>query len=77
MNDLLVYSIIEAAKKYWDYSDAASRDFCMQHTSGTSIVFGGVNRITWTARNGFQVHPNSCSPEFLENYYKIGPLPGK
>ena len=29
-------------------------DFCIQYVGGSSVVFGGVNRLLWTPRFGFK-----------------------
>ena len=42
-------------------------DFCIQYVGGSSVVFGGVNRLLWTPRFGFKLDPAS-NPEFVAGF---------
>jgi len=47
------------------FADCGSpADFCIQHNAGDSIVFGGSNRLTLSAR-GWKASLIHCSPKFL------------
>jgi hypothetical protein len=51
----LAYTVFEICK--------AADDFCIQSTS--NLVFGGTNRIVWSARYGFLADRSYCTPRFL------------
>lgn len=40
-------------------------DFCIQ-SSGGVIVFGGRNRIVWTAKTGLQIARDYCTDTFIK-----------
>jgi len=70
--EAMALSISQAAAVYFD--DCLD-DFCVQHVGTATIIFGGGNRLLWTAKAGFYPDKGYCSPEFLARFEKIGPLP--
>jgi len=68
-------AIFEAAACYWLGLD--EDDFCLQSSGGGEmLVFGGTNRLRWTPWQGFQPDRSYCTPSFLANFDRIGPVPG-
>jgi hypothetical protein len=63
-------SIIRAAAEFWENSDPL--DFCIQHNSGEVIVFGGWNRLCWTAQRGFYPSVSHCNSTFLKTCIQKG-----
>jgi len=45
----------------------AEDDFCVQHV-GQNAVFGGTNRLIWSAKHGWQPDRQSCTQRFLAEY---------
>ena len=43
----------------------APSDFCVQHISGESVVFGGTNRVLYHPRHGFSLDESYCTPRFI------------
>lgn len=73
----LVYSIIDEARSRFAACGAES-DFCLQHHTGTSIVFGGTNRVIWTAVSGYRPDPDDCTKRFLRQWQqRYGGTPGQ
>lgn len=66
----LVLSITEEAKRRF-FECGAGGDFCIQHCTGESIVFGGTNRVTWTAKRGFVPDAYCCTKRFLKEWKKV------
>lgn len=46
-------------------------DFCFQSESMGSLVFGGLNRLLWNARNGWRISNSHCSPTFISVWSHI------
>lgn len=46
-------------------------DFCIQYMGFTSIVFGGVNRVVWSIKNGLQIDKPYCSEKFIKHWEKV------
>ena len=67
----VVYAIVDAAAMFFTYSEWAIGDFCVQSVSSSVIVFGGLNRLTWSVKHGFQIDRSFCSTEFSGNYVKV------
>ncbi len=68
----IVAAIVEAASLYWTENPG---DFCVQSTGVGTIVFGGSNRVRWSATRGF-VLLEQHSPPFAEHFARVGsPLP--
>jgi hypothetical protein len=66
----LIYAIaLEAMSRFAKCN--ATDDFCLQHCKGGTIVFGGCNRVVWTAQ-GFRLDKSNCTDDFVttwtENY---------
>ena len=72
--DFHVWEIFKAAALYW--VDLDEDDFCLQSASSETLVFGGTNRLIWSAARGFQPDQSYCTEKFLLNWQAIGPLPG-
>ncbi len=74
---VLIAEIVEAASMYWRGLDPY--DFCVQNSSPqlASIVFGSTNRLIWSPFTGFYADRSYCSARFLEQYDRLGPIPGK
>ncbi len=66
------FQVVEAAMEYFV---ECPEDFCLQNMSGETIVFGGTNRLLWTARHGFRPDRSSCTEKFLRHYVSMGDLP--
>jgi hypothetical protein len=62
---MIVATICQAAAKYFEH---CPRDFCLQHCDGERIIFGGTNRLIWTARSGFVPSDSHCTERFLANF---------
>ena len=60
----LVWSIADEAERRFRLCGRPD-DFCFQSGSGLGLVFGGWNRIVWTARHGWQLSRSHCSPDFV------------
>ncbi len=58
--------VIEEALNRFEACGAAE-DFCVQSV-GAAVVFGGTNRILWTASAGFRPDVTYCTPRFLAAY---------
>jgi len=65
--DWLAYKVVTEASYYFR---ECPEDFCLQ-TVGSTVVFGGTNRLIWSARSGFYCDPSYCSRNFLEHAAKI------
>ncbi len=72
-NDILAYTIAEAASCYWD--EATADDFCLQSFDGQSAIFGSSNRLVWTPAAGFRPDCSYCTQRFLEQCDFLGRLP--
>jgi len=44
-------------------------DFCIQYVGGSSIVFGGWNRVILNS-SGWSLSESHCSEEFINNFNK-------
>lgn len=66
--------LVLAAAVYWE--GISVDDFCVQHVGDGSVVFGGTNRLRWTAATGFRPEPGYCTERFLARARELGPLPG-
>lgn len=64
MPEFIVYEIFQAAAEHWLGSD--EDDFCLQSSGGESLIFGGTNRLRWTARHGFVPDASYCTAGFIE-----------
>ncbi|MDA8137015.1 MAG: hypothetical protein M0036_00055 [Desulfobacteraceae bacterium] len=60
-------AVYEAAKELFE-ACGAGEDFCVQHLSGTSAVFGGTNRVIWSPVAGFTLDASYCTERFKEKY---------
>jgi hypothetical protein len=49
----------------------AASDFCIQHASPESVVFGGTNRLILHFRSGWYADRSYCSSRFLERWDAI------
>lgn len=67
----IVWSIIAEAQRRFVECNAAE-DFCLQCTTSTVIVFGGTNRVVWSARLGYQLDLGYCTEEFKTLWGKMG-----
>ena len=63
----IIWSIIDEAEALFKICHADS-DFCIQNITGTNIVFGGTNRVIWSARSGFNPDRSYCTKRFLEKW---------
>jgi hypothetical protein len=46
-------------------------DFCVQNVTATGAVFGGWNRLLWSAQHGFRPDYSYCTREFLDKWEKV------
>jgi hypothetical protein len=65
----LIESIVLEAERIFKLC-GASDDFCFQHATNKTIVFGGTNRLIWSAKKGFRVDQSSCTSRFLLEWTK-------
>lgn len=61
----LVYCIVSEALTRFRLCES-EYDFCIQHGGCSYIIFGGHNRVIWTASGGFREDRDFCSERFLE-----------
>lgn len=59
--------ILEEAETRFSTCGAES-DFCVQHV-GQNVVFGGTNRLIWSAKHGWRPDRTSCTERFLAEYH--------
>lgn len=59
----LGWMVIDAAKDVF-IDCGAEDDFCVQHVTPVSAVFGGTNRVIWTPANGFRIDESFCTSRF-------------
>jgi hypothetical protein len=45
-------------------------DFCVQNAGGYVLVFGGTNRLCWSAKKGFYPDRSYCTKRFLASWDK-------
>ena len=65
---LIFEMVVDQAGRFFE---ECPEDFGIQYISGTSVVFGGTNRLIWKADLGFFPDRQYCSKKFLEHYAKI------
>jgi hypothetical protein len=63
----IVRTIVDQAKLLFEVCESPS-DFCIQVMDEDHIIFGGLNRVKWTAKTGFVALRRSCTTRFLENW---------
>lgn len=68
----LCYELARAAASFFE---CCPSDFCLQHGTGASFVFGGTNRLVWTPLGGFKPDRPYCTANFLAQF-KEGDLRG-
>lgn len=61
----LICSVVEEACRRFEECGAGD-DFRLQYRNLRTIVFGGHNRVVWSASRGFYPDRGYCSDEFLE-----------
>ncbi len=61
LNELIVYE----ALCIWE---ECPFDFCIQHQTEDSIIFGAVNRVIWTSKHGFNIDESYCTKRFIEHF---------
>ena len=66
----IVESIIEQARQLFINCGAES-DFCVQNTTFDIIMFGGLNRISWTAECGYHASRWHCTDRFIKEWKQI------
>jgi len=49
----------------------AEDDFCIQHISGTIVVFGGTNRLIFDPITGFRADREYCTKRFLDTFNSL------
>ena len=60
--------VVELAAEIWDDGPGLREDFCLQHESFPTLVFGGVNRVVWTPRHGFRISESHCTERFKKRF---------
>ncbi len=65
---LLLESIAIGASEYFEN---CVDDFCLQFWQGESIIFGGTNRLWWSARRGYTPELEHCTQDFLTHYEAV------
>jgi hypothetical protein len=66
--DAVVAAILVAAEEFFE---VCIQDFCIQTFGEERIVFGGHNRLIWTAKRGFFVDGAYCTDKFLAHAEKV------
>lgn len=66
---LLGEAVLEAAEELFLIA-GCPEDFCIQHISGDTAIFGGFNRVIWTPMKGFRLDPSYCTVGFVN---AVGP----
>jgi hypothetical protein len=66
----VVWSIIDEAARRFAACGRAD-DFCLQCVSGVNLVFGGTNRVIWSAASGFRCDQSYCSEGFLSEWSRL------
>lgn len=61
--------VAETAQEIFE-SCGCPDDFCIQ-TVGMVAVFGGINRLIWSPRNGFQPDKRYCTERFLIRFNEM------
>lgn len=61
----IVADIVLNAAEFWAECPG---DFCVQYV-GERIVFGGTNRIVWSATYGFECDESYCTQKFIDHFY--------
>ena len=46
----------------------AEKDFCIQHVSTESVVFGGTNRVVFHVVSGWRAERGYCTERFLREW---------
>jgi len=46
-------------------------DFCIQAVGSEWIIFGGTNRLKWTAKWGFELQPSYCTLKFMRAFHTL------
>lgn len=62
-----VLSIATEAARIFEKAGCPA-DFCLQSWSMGVMVFGGTNRLKWTAGDGFYPDRSYCTDSFLEAF---------
>lgn len=70
--DTMLYSLVLAASRYFI---ECPDDFCLQFVGYRCIVFGGTNRLSWSAEKGFIPDRFHCTASFLSRCASLGDLP--
>jgi hypothetical protein len=63
----IVLAIVDEAHRRFR-AVGAETDFCIQHADMESIIFGGWNRVVWSAKSGYRPDESSCTALFLANW---------
>ena len=63
----LLFDIIDTAEHLYEKA-GFENDFCVQHVSAGSIIFGSCNRVIWSPLNGYRADPSHCREEFIEKF---------
>lgn len=60
--------VFHEARLIWETA-GCSDDFCVQYDLGDDIiVFGGVNRVQWSVKQGFRADRKACTAKFLQSF---------
>jgi hypothetical protein len=70
--DTMIYSLVLAASRYFT---ECPDDFSLQAVGYRCVVFGGTNRLLWTAEKGFLPDRPYCTENFLRRCASLGDLP--
>jgi len=46
-------------------------DFCFQAIGSEYLIFGGTNRLKWTAKEGFELQTSHCTTKFLRAFHAL------
>ena len=63
----LLFDILDTAQYLYEKA-GFENDFCVQHVSAGSIIFGSCNRVIWSPLNGYRTDPSHCRAEFIEKF---------
>lgn len=59
-------AVIEVAEYCFEKA-GCPEDYCIQHSNGCgTVVFGGTNRLIWSAFRGWKIDKPYCSDAFIK-----------
>ena len=67
------FVVVQQAAEFFDSSRGGIEDFCIQHHAiyDGVVVFGGTNRLQWSAKYGFRYSLTHCTERFIARFREI------